>query len=224
MNSPAYIIQAILNIKNKTPMLVAFDGVDAAGKTIFADRVNELMIQQNVLSPVRISIDTFHNPEHIRLQRGALSPEGYFYDSFNYDAVFENIITPVKENQDFLIPGLYDYKREVRVAPKPVPITEETVVLFDGIFMHRYELFAEWDLSVFLDVSFETVLERALSRDLVLFGSEEEVRRKYMNRYMPGEKIYLEQCHPKDRADIVIDNNDFNNPEIIKWLEGNNYG
>ncbi|MGM0608790.1 MAG: hypothetical protein ACQESP_10275 [Candidatus Muiribacteriota bacterium] len=33
-----------------------------------------------------------------------------------------------------------------------------------------------WDLSIFLDISFDTVLERAMKRDLSYFGSEDEVK------------------------------------------------
>ena len=99
-------------------------------------------------------------------------------------------------------------------------MTDDTVVLFDGIFMNRDELYHYWDISIFLEVSFQTVKNRAVSRDVKLFGTEDEVLKKYQNRYIPGEIIYLEKCNPQERSDIVIDNNDYNNPTFIKrWMQ-----
>ena len=32
---------------------------------------------------------------------------------------------------------------------------------------------------------------------------------RYEQRYVPGQKIYLRQCNPKQAADAIVDNNDF---------------
>lgn len=40
-------------------------------------------------------------------------------------------------------------------------------------------------------------------------------KHRYEMRYLPGQKLYLNQCHPAEHADIVINNEDFNNPEIV---------
>lgn len=211
-----YILEAIKSVKNDKTILVAFDGVDNAGKTVLADKLFETMKSQNIFSPVRISIDKFHNPKEIRLHQGELSPEGFFNDSFNYKNIIENVIMPVKSNNDYLISGVFDYKTESTINEIKIPISKDTVVLFDGIFMNRDELYKYWDISIFLDVTFETVLKRALARDVKLFGFEKEVIKKYNHQYIPGEKIYLNKCKPKERADIVIDNNNYYNPKVMK--------
>jgi len=36
----------------------------------------------------------------------------------------------------------------------------------------------------------------------------EEVRRRYHERYVPGQQLYLEQVRPERLASIVINNND----------------
>lgn len=68
---------------------------------------------------------------------------------------------------------------------------------------------------VFVDATFESTLARAERRDAVLFGSVEEVRRRYEQRYIPGQKLYFDECRPKERATIVVDNNDPLNPGMI---------
>jgi uridine kinase len=216
MDIIAYVVDKIYKAKQGAPLIVAFDGVDTSGKTFLADRVAEKFDKLGDYQAIRVSIDKFHNPKEIRLQRGDLSPEGFFLDSFNYGVIIENVIMPAKNGKDYIIPGVYDYKIESDINIKPVSIASDTVILFDGIFMNRDELFQYWDMSIFLDVSFDTVRKRALERDLEYFGSVENVLKRYNNRYIPGQRLYLDRCNPKERADIVFDNNDFNNPVLIR--------
>ena len=55
------------------------------------------------------------------------------------------------------------------------------------------------------------VLARAEKRDAVELGGAGQVRRLYEERYIPGQRLYFEECRPRERASIVIDNNDPNN-------------
>src|SRR5262249_1391568 len=93
------IASRIAGVRRPHAIRVAIDGVDAAGKTTLAD---ELAPQVNALRrPVLpASRDGYHNPQAVRRCRGALSPEGYFNDSFNYPALVEALLQP-------LGPGLF---------------------------------------------------------------------------------------------------------------------
>jgi len=215
MKTIELIVSEVKNIKHNKPLLIAIDGIDAAGKTIFADKINNYMQDNNIFNSVCISIDKFHNPNEIRYRRGKLSPKGFFRDSFNYKAIIDNIIKPIKQEKEHIIAGIYDYKKEKLIEKKFISVNSDTIVLFDGIFLNRDELYKFWDLSVFLQISFKTMLKRALDRDLELFGSEKEVIEKYTKRYIPGEKLYLKKCNPIEKANIVIDNNDYNNPIVL---------
>lgn len=216
MNTAKYMVEALRHLKKERPLLVAFDGVDASGKTSLADSVARELEKESGMNPVRISIDRFHNSREVRMRRGELSPEGYFYDSFDYTQIMEKVVAPVKKGAGRITGGIYDFRADMKIAPNCVEIGVASVVLFDGIFMNRDELHAYWDLSVYLDVEFETVLQRAKKRDVDLFGSIDAVMSKYLNRYIPGQKLYQALCNPKERADIVIDNNDYENPVLVK--------
>ncbi len=215
MNIINHLAEHICKIQSGKPLLVAFDGVDTSGKTTMAVRVFEVLKSKGKNS-IRISIDKFHHPKEYRMRRGELSPEGFFYDSFNLEKIIECVLMPAKKGSGEIIHGIFDYRSEKTVNIVRTPVTGDLIVLFDGIFMNRDELKDFWDLSIFLDVSFETVLQRAIKRDKDYFGSVEEVERRYLNRYIPGEKIYLSSCNPQDRADFVIDNNDYDNKLLIK--------
>lgn len=212
------IAERILARKGSAPFIVGLDGVDTSGKTSLADRIHSELLARRVNSE-RISIDRFHNPSEIRMRRGRLSPEGFFYDSFNYEALIKNVFTPLRQQKGKIIKGIFDYKQNKPVKEQTIEVNASLIILFDGIFLNRDELAQYWDMTIFLDVSFETVMQRALKRDLAYLGSEENVLNCYNSRYIPGEQIYLNTCRPKEKADIVIDNNDWQNPILIKDID-----
>src|SRR5947207_12522408 len=89
-----WLARRILEIKQPHPIRVAIDGIDAAGKTTLAEEL-VTFIQAHGRPVIRASIDGFHNPARIRHQRGPASPEGYYQDSFNYQALAESLLIPL---------------------------------------------------------------------------------------------------------------------------------
>ena len=61
------------------------------------------------------SIDRFHNPKEIRLEKNELSPEGFFEDSFNLEKIKQLVIDPIKSNGNYIITGIYDYRNESEI-------------------------------------------------------------------------------------------------------------
>ena len=194
------------------PLRVAIDGVDAAGKTRLADELVEPILRRN-RPVIRASIDGFHNPREIRYRRGKNSPEGYYYDSFDYEAIQLFLLSPLGPDGDRRYKtAKFDFRTESSVTPALNTAEHDSVLLFDGVFLLRPELLSSWDFSVFVDIDFKVSMERALVRDQALFGTEENVRQRYSQRYIPGQKIYLEEAQPAVRADIVVENNSPLNP------------
>jgi uridine kinase len=210
-----YLADQIIEIKRPHPIRVALDGPDAAGKTTLAqDLVAPL--QGRGRSVIRASIDGFHNPASIRHARGLTSPEGYYHDSFNYEALFESLLTPLgPEGSRHYSPAAFDYRTNSAVPIETHLAEGNAILLFDGVFLLRPELAAFWDFTVFVDASFEITLARAQERDATYLGSREEVRKRYEQRYIPGQKLYFAECRPSEQAQVVIDNNDPSNPVII---------
>jgi len=89
------------------------------------------------------------------------------------------------------------------------------VLLFDGVFLRRPELDDCWHFRVFVRVDFITSLRRALARDVPALGDASEVRRLYETRYQPGQRLYLDEVRPEDRAEAVLVNDDPARPELL---------
>ena len=209
------IANAILKSKRDVPLRVGIDGIDAAGKTFLANQIAAELSTQGA-TVVRASIDGFHNLKEIRYRRGNLSPEGYYYDSFNYQLLKETLLEPLGPdgNRRCRLKA-FDFKTDREIHAEEVQATDESILVFEGVFLFRPELRRYWDFKIFVEISFETSLKRALERDLYLFGEQEEIIKRYREKYIPGQKIYREREQPQSLADIVIDNNDFTQSRII---------
>jgi uridine kinase len=162
-------------------VLVGIDGPDAAGKTTLADKLAALL----PWPVMRASIDDFQQPNDVRYRRGELSPEGYYHDGFDHARLIEEVLDPFCRNE----------------------FAAYRILIVDGVFLQRPELCDLWTLVIYLEVSMETILQRALVRDLDRFASVEEIRQRYVQRYLPAQALYRDQREPERRAHLVIDNN-----------------
>jgi uridine kinase len=199
---------------------VAVDGVGASGKTVLADEIGSELSRMG-RSVIRSSVDGFHNPREIRYRRGRTSPEGYLNDSFDYDALLSVLLRPLgPEGTLEYRAAVFDFRSESRVVSGTATADSRAILLFDGVFLLRPELEDAWDFSVFVDARFDVTLERALERDLALFGDEGAVRERYLLRYIPGESLYLDRYSPRQKADAVLINNDPACAELVWGAPG----
>jgi uridine kinase len=206
---------AIAAVRLDHPTRVAIDGVDGSGKTTLADELVE-PLRRAGREVVRASVDGFHNPRAMRYARGADSAEGYFRDSFDYAALRRELLEPLgPEGTRRYRAAVFDYRSDRAVAPPPRVGARDAVLLFDGVFLARSELEGCWDLTIWLDVPFEITVARAVARDARSGGDAALTRGKYENRYVPGQRLYLTECRPRDRARIVVDNSVLDRPTIV---------
>jgi uridine kinase len=203
-----HLANLILQVQESHPVRVAIDGVDAAGKTSLAD---ELVLPLNNAGRfvIRASVDGFHNSRSVRLQRGEFSPEGYYRDSFNYDAFISCLLQPLGPggNRQYWT-ACYDFKQDAAVSTPIQAAPVDAILLVDGIFLLRPELRGYWDFSIFVQASFETTLQRALVRDQALLGDANRILERYQKRYIPGQQLYLAQAQPTRNADAILVNDD----------------
>lgn len=196
------------------PVRVGIDGIDTSGKTMLADKL-VAPLEARGRRVIRVSIDGFHNPKVTRHRQGRSSPRGYYEDSFNHKAILSCILLPLAASGNLRYRSAqFDFRTD---SPATTPWQEaapDSVLLFDGVFLHRPELRPYWDFSIFVHTDFEVAVQRAGLRDQYLFGTPNEVAQIYKQRYVPGQKIYLEAKRAFEKANVVVDNNDIRNPEL----------
>jgi uridine kinase len=214
------IIEEIASVINKIdlphPVRVAIDGGGAAGKTTLADELVEPLkkLGRNV---IRATIDGFHNPPEIRRQQGKFSPKGYLEDSYNYPLLKKHLLEPLgpKGNLEYK-KSVYNFRINQPTNVKTEKAEQNSILIFEGIFLFNEFLFSYWDYKIYIDASFETTMQRAIIRDNDLFGGKEKTIKLYKRRYIPGQKMYIQKYNPFEKSDIILNNDDYKNPVITK--------
>jgi uridine kinase len=198
------------------PTRVAIDGIDAAGKTTLANALAGRM-RRDGHEIIRASIDGFHRPLAERYARGALSPVGYYEDSFDYERLVHLLLAPLSKND----PGRYQRQAFDYLSDAPAPAMPEScgpraILLFEGVFLFRPEINSWWDYRIFVDVSFEAALQRAIARDGPRMGGERSTENKYRQRYFPGQRLYFDLAKPKNLAHVIVHNDDPSEPNLTE--------
>lgn len=196
----------ILHNYGKGRVIVAIDGLDGAGKTRFADALAETL-KKRPHAVFRASIDDFHRSRAERYARGADSPEGFYRDSYNYSLFRRVLVEPFRIGHigSFVLAG-FDLKRDAPIEPKWTTGPEDAILIVDGIFLNRPELRGLWNYSVWLDVDADVADERMRLRD----GGAEETP-----RYVEGQALYLAEAKPREAANAIFDNNDYDHPRRV---------
>jgi uridine kinase len=205
------VARAINALPDDRTQRVGIDGVDGAGKTIFAD---ELAVALADLGrpTIRATVDSFHNPRHIRYRQGRHSPVGYLEDSFNYDVLRRVLLDPLSPGgNDLYRTAAFDHRTDAPVSTPTMHAPRRAVLVFDGIFLHLPVLWPYWDYSVFLRVGFQTSIARCARRD----GGSPDPNDPSNHRYVAGQQLYLSRHAPPAHATIVIDNEDLDHPFVV---------
>ncbi|ADI13230.1 uridine kinase [Truepera radiovictrix] len=216
MNLRRALLEAVAERLLATPspfvLRVAIDGVDGAGKTTFADELAPLLAPSRAV--IRASVDGFHHPREVRYRRGRTSPEGFYRDSYNYGALKRFLLDPLSPGgSGYYRTAVYDVEAE-----RPVEVPEKlaapgSVLLLDGIFLHRPELRDAWDVSVWLEVPFEVSVPRGAARGPG-FGSPDP-HAESNRRYIEGQRLYMSEAEPRRHATMVVNNEDVNAPYVV---------
>lgn len=200
--------------------LVGVDGIDGAGKSTFADELAAALDARDV-AVVRASIDSFHRPRAERWARGRASPDGFYLDSHQLDRLREECLDRVLRDDPFTT-EVFDEPSDQPIDGAPVEPTHGGVVVFDGIFLHRPELADVWDLSIWLSGDLRVRrgrVELAVSdcpADPILRLIHLTIWWARFQRYVDGQRRYVDEAMPHISADIVIDNNDLAAPTILQ--------
>lgn len=204
-------IAALCAARTVPRFIVAVDGVDGSGKSIFSQALAQALVRRGEPAE-RASVDDFHNPRNHRYRLGKTSAEGYFRDSYNYAAFTDELLQPFKDGHTVVRTACFDHRADQSTDRRATLPTRCTLVI-DGIFLQRAELAGFWDMSLFLAVPFTETYARMALRD----GSDPDPIASANDRYLRGQILYIETCAPSSAATIVIDNTDPAKPMVRKW-------
>lgn len=200
-------------------VIVGIDGKDGSGKTTFADALANRMKDCTDRQIIRVSLDDFFNPRSIRRQNSD-KVLGNYNDTFDYLSITKNLLIPFHNTGDYTT-KTFDYMTDISITVKMNHATNDAIMIVDGVFLQKEQISRYWDYTILIEVDDQTAIERGARRDAKRIGSYKEAREAFTNRYIASQKIYYSECEPVKYSDIVIDNSDYENPEIISTFNGN---
>jgi uridine kinase len=213
----AALADDVLALSLPHPTRVAIDGCSAAGKTTLADDLAKTLAAQTQRPVIRVSIDHFKRERRLRTAYPQDSPESHYLDSWDNAAILSELLVPLGPSGSRRYrPAIMNFMATEYLDLPHETSAEDAILVADGCFLQRPELYPHWDLRIYLHVSFETVLRRGIERDQAWMGTPEAAEYRYRTKYIPGEQSYVNDVDPVSRAQIVVDNTDFAAPTMLK--------
>lgn len=211
------LVDIILSSESSSPYMVAINGKDASGKTIFADSFANYLRMKTDRQIIRISIDDFMNECKVRRTPSSSEAETCYLYTFNFDAFKQYVLEPLQAGGSRVYKTkIFDYATDIVALSEDKEADDNAIIIVDGVFLFKDDLADYWSLRVLLEVGDEIVTERGAKRDAERIGDHDKARQQYINRYVASQAIYYEQANPYERADIVIDNDNYLTPQIVK--------
>jgi uridine kinase len=204
------VARAVLALPPTGIVRIGIDGVDGAGKSTLADELRDRLASSG-RPVIRASVDGFHHPRPVRYRRGRYSPEGFYRDSYDYAALHRLLLDPLGPGGSGRFRrAIFDVDADAAVDAPEECAAPGSILILDGIFLHRPELRGVWDLSVFLRV--EWTQNHRLRGAPGAVDLEAPVTR----RYLDGQRLYFRECAPCECASIVVDNHDLDAPFVVE--------
>lgn len=193
-----------------------------SGKSTFADELAAKLVERGVVA-IRSTTDSFHQSRENRLARGARSADGYYLDSHDLDRIVNELLIPFRRSAAEVLIAAFDEPTD-KPLERVVGVAPDAVLVFDGLFLHRPEFAALWDVSVYLEADerldaewLTSVLddppEDSTHRAVEL---DRRLEAAHWPRYRRGWDLYVGDVAPRSRATVVVDNNDLSRPSLLE--------
>lgn len=181
--------------------VIGLDGLGGAGKSTLADQLCA-QLRAEGRTVLLLHIDDFIHPRSVRYNDNHPEWLCYYDLQWRFD-YFADVIRQIKAcSTPSISIDLYDKANDTYIT-HCFDLDDHVVVLVEGIFLQRAEYNGLFDLLIYMDVPEELRLRRVLKRDTYI-GSEDQIAAKYISRYFPAERQYLQECQPQMRADFCL--------------------
>jgi uridine kinase len=201
------VVDRIQDVRRSVPsqrsVLVAVSGIDGCGKGYVTPRIVSALEAQG-LRTAGINIDGWLNLPHKRYS-DTDPAEQFYHHAIRFDALFTGLVLPLRDRRSLRLEADYteetanDYRKHIYAYE------DIEVIVLEGIYLLKRAFVPHYDLSFWVDCSFETALERAIARAQEGLPPEETIR-AYKTIYFPAQEIHFERDQPKSAATGILIN------------------
>ena len=184
-------------------ILVGVTGIDGCGKG-YLTRMMVSQLQRLGFKAVGINIDGWRNLPHKRFSKTC--PAEHFYEhAIRFDEMFQQLVLPLKQNRRHRVVADFAEETSTKYRKQAYEFEDVDIIVLEGIYLLKRAIRAHFDLTFWVDCTFETALGRALQRGQEGLPAAETVR-AYQTIYFPAQHIHLAKDNPRAAADLIIKN------------------
>jgi uridine kinase len=184
-------------------MLVALSGIDASGKGYLTERI-VAALQENDMSAININMDGWLNLPSRRFNREHPA-EHFYHHAVRFEEMFDQLILPLKKERSICVEADLVQETSIDYYRHTYNYQDVDVIILEGIFLLKQAFQKFYDLSIWVECSFETALERALQRGQEGLPLAETIW-AYENIYFPAQRIHFSLDDPRMAADEILIN------------------
>lgn len=190
-------------ISPQRAVLVAISGIDGSGKGYITAQIAAQLAQQG-MTPAVVHLDGWLNLPDQRFC-DTDPAEHFYHHAFRFEALFTQLVMPLKAQRSLTLTADYVEETDTEYRSHTYRFEAIEVILLEGIFLLKRQFQPDYDLSFWIECSFETALERAIARSQEGL-SPEETAKAYHRIYFPAQRLHFARDRPQSAATAIIDN------------------
>jgi len=201
------VVDQVLSARSSIPaqrsVLVAITGIDGCGKGYVTARIVNAL-QSKGVAAATINIDGWLDVPNRRFDPS--NPAEHFYlHAIRFDEMFTQLVLPLRDRRSLRCEADYVEETATGYRRHVYEFADTDVIVLEGIYLLKRAFQRHYDLSYWIECSFDTALDRAISRAQEGLPPEETVR-AYRTIYFPAQEIHFQQDDPKAAATLVVNN------------------
>lgn len=197
------IAAARARIPPRRSVLVAVSGIDGSGKGYLNAKIVSAL-QARGLRVAGINIDGWLNLPQVRF--ATADPAEHFYQhAIRFEELFTQLVLPLRERRWLRLEADFTEETVTHYSKHTYAFDDVDVIALEGIYLLKRALRAHYDLSLWIECTFATALERALARGQEGL-SREATTTAYRTIYFPAQEIHFARDDPRRAATAIVNN------------------
>lgn len=198
--------------------VVGITGLDASGKSQIAKSITS-KLQAKKKRVVFLSGDSFQYPRKYKEDFVEASwALQHIRRTINFRRMVDSVLKPLQSHPTILSLDVVNYDTGTS-SQQLLHMDYPVIVIIESIYLFQEAIVPYLNYKIFLEISMDTALARAKvrPRDLELYGNIEGIAKKYTTRNFAGYQLFEQQHKPKQFADVIISNDDWEHPVIQNY-------
>jgi uridine kinase len=190
-------------VSSSRSLLVGLSGIDGSGKGYLARHITTALRSRgfNVAS---LAADDWAAAPEERFDPNR--PAEHFYEhGFRFEEMFRDLILPLKSQRSRRLETLRSNESQSALHPHVFEFHNVDIILLEGIFLLKHEYREHFDLTIWVDCSFETAMERAVQRAQEGLPPDKTTL-AYETIFFPAQRLHFSREIPRAAADFIINN------------------